>query len=79
MPILEVDIYVLEQSKQLLVVLTTLIAHKLTKCHTTLSQQLALTIEGRTAFHARLFSTFSSQQVAFSSSLVASRNHLYLL
>ena len=33
-PILEVDFYVLERSKQSLVVLTTLIAHKLTKCHT---------------------------------------------
>ncbi len=59
MPILEVDIYVLKRSKQSLVVMTTLSAHKLTKCHTTLSQQLALTIEGRTAYHAQLYCQLS--------------------
>ena len=62
MPILEVDIYVLKQSKQSLVVLTTLIAHELTKCHTSLSQQLALTIEGCTAYHAQLY--FQLSQVS---------------
>ena len=51
--------YVLKRSKQSLVVLTTLIAHELTKCHTPLSQQLALTIEGRTAYHARLYCRLS--------------------
>jgi len=33
-PILEVDFYVLKQSKQLLVATTTMIAQNLTKCHT---------------------------------------------